>query len=95
MRTRLHPPRPGPFKLSFCGRELAPDSLKNRFFLKYETRDVVVLLGRGTGGVAEARDAVSAYQEPTPLYGFMKYRRRTVIIKYLPQDCSRLFKGRI
>lgn len=39
------------------------------------------------------RNAVTEYDETSPLYGFLKYRRRNVIIKYLPEDCSRLIQG--
>jgi hypothetical protein len=64
------------------------------FLLKYASRDEVDLLNRGTGGVAEARKAIAEYQDTSPLYGFLKYRRRSVIIKYLPEGCSRLIQGR-
>lgn len=40
------------------------------------------------------RNAVSDYEEETsPLFGFLRYRRRNVLIKYLPEDCSRLIQG--
>lgn len=39
------------------------------------------------------RNAVSAYDDTSPLYGFLKYRRRNVIVKHLPEDCSRLIQG--
>lgn len=64
-----------------------------RFLLKYATRDEVELLSNGNGGEAELRSAVVEYEEPSPLYGFLKYRRRNVIIKYLPEGCSRLIQG--
>jgi hypothetical protein len=64
-----------------------------RFLLKYASRDEVELLGRGNGGVVEVRNAVAEYEEKSPLYGFLRYRRRNVIIKYLPDDCSRLVQG--
>jgi hypothetical protein len=66
----------------------------SRFLLKYTSRDEVGLLGRGTGGIVEIRNAIARYEEPSPLYGFLRYRRRSVIIKYMPEDCSRLIKGR-
>lgn len=65
----------------------------SRFLLKYASRDELELLGRGTGGIAEVRNAVAQYEDTSPLYGFLRYRRRNVIIKYLPEDCSRLIQG--
>jgi hypothetical protein len=67
--------------------------LHSRFLLKYASRDELQLLGRGTGGIAEVRNAVAQYEDASPLYGFLRYRRRNVIIKYLPEDCSRLIQG--
>ncbi|KAK1827938.1 hypothetical protein QBC39DRAFT_163954 [Podospora conica] len=64
------------------------------FLLKYASRDELELLGRGTGGIAEVRNAVAQYEDTSPLYGFLRYRRRNVIIKYLPEDCSRLIQAR-
>lgn len=61
--------------------------------LKYAGRDVLELLGRGNGGIVEIRNAIAQYEDPSPLYGFLRYRRRNVIIKYLPEDCSRLVQG--
>ncbi|KAK0623581.1 hypothetical protein B0T14DRAFT_184240 [Immersiella caudata] len=65
------------------------------FLLKYASRDEVELLGRGNGGVVEVRNGVAEYEEKSPLYGFLRYRRRNVIIKYLPDDCSRLVQARV
>jgi len=70
-----------------------PVLAQSRFLLKYTSRDEVELLGRGNGGVVEVRNAVAEYEEKSPLYGFLRYRRRNVIIKYLPDDCSRLVQG--
>lgn len=64
-----------------------------RFLLKYASRDEVEVLGTGKGGIAELRKAVAEYDETNPLYGFLKYRRRNVLIKYLPEGCSRLIQG--
>jgi hypothetical protein len=64
-----------------------------RFLLKYTSRDEVGLLARGTGGIVEIRNAIAHYEEPSPLFGFLRYRRRNVIIKYMPEDCSRLVQG--
>ncbi|KAL2142632.1 hypothetical protein VTI28DRAFT_896 [Corynascus sepedonium] len=65
------------------------------FLLKYASRDEVELLGRGTGGIVELRNNIAQYEEKSPLYGFLRYRRRSVIIKYLPEDCSRLIQARV
>jgi hypothetical protein len=67
--------------------------LNNRFVLKYATRDEVELLESGTGGLPELRKAVESYEETSPLYGFLRYRRRVVVIRYLPEGCSRLIQG--
>lgn len=64
-----------------------------RFLLKYVSRDVVALLGRGSGGVAEIRVTIDDYGEPSPLYGFLQYRRRKVILRYVPEGISRLLQG--
>ncbi|KIM96352.1 hypothetical protein OIDMADRAFT_105934 [Oidiodendron maius Zn] len=72
--------------------EAAAAELGGWFLLKYTSRDEVGLLGRGTGGIVEIRNAISQYEEPQPLYGFLRYRRRSVIIKFIPDDCSRLIK---
>jgi hypothetical protein len=64
-----------------------------RFLLKYASRDAVDVLARGTGGAPEARAAVAQYAEKSPLYGFLLYRRRKVLIKYTPAGTSRLLQG--
>lgn len=51
------------------------------------------LLSKGNGGIVEVRNAIAAYEDPSPLFGFLRYRRRNVILKYVPEDCSRLVKG--
>ncbi len=65
----------------------------NRFLLKYVARDEIDLLGRGNGGIVEVRNAIAQYEEPSPLFGFLRYRRRNVLIKYVPEECSRLIQG--
>ncbi|KAK4169387.1 hypothetical protein QBC43DRAFT_340743 [Cladorrhinum sp. PSN259] len=65
------------------------------FLLKYASRDEIELLGRGTGGIVEIRNEIAQYEEKSPLYGFLRYRRRNVIIKYMPDDCSRLVQARV
>ena len=66
-----------------------------RFLLKYSSRDEVELLEKGNGGIAEMRNAIAGFEEESPLYGFLRYRRRNVIVKYLPEDCARLIQGKL
>ncbi|KAH8129119.1 hypothetical protein LI328DRAFT_163220 [Trichoderma asperelloides] len=65
------------------------------FLIKYSSRDEVELLDKGNGGITEIRNAVEGFDEESPLYGFLRYRRRNVIVKYLPEDCSRLIQARV
>lgn len=51
------------------------------------------LLEKGAGGIVEIRNAIAQYEESSPLFGFLRYRRRSVLIKYVPEDCSRLVQG--
>ncbi|KAI0874345.1 hypothetical protein GGS24DRAFT_459685 [Hypoxylon argillaceum] len=64
------------------------------FLLKYLSRDEIDILDTGNGGITDIRSAIARYEEPSPLYGFLRYRRRSVIIKYIPEDCSRLLQAR-
>lgn len=64
------------------------------FLLKYATRDEIEVHCQGKNGIVEMRNAIAEYEEPSPLYGFLKYRRRNVIVKYQPDDCSRLIQAR-
>lgn len=64
-----------------------------RFLLKYVLRDEVDLFERGNGGIVEVRNAIAHYEEDSPLFGFLRYRRRNVLIKYVPEGCSRLIQG--
>ena len=67
-----------------------------RFLLNYVARDQVELLGRGNGGIVEIRNTIAQYEEPAaPLFGFLRYRRRNVVIKYVPEECSRLVQGEL
>ncbi|MCJ1474885.1 hypothetical protein MMC13_003545 [Lambiella insularis] len=63
--------------------------------LRYVTRDEIDLLNAGTGGYTEARDAVTQYEEKSPLYGLVQYRRKQVLLKYLPEGTSRLLQARV
>jgi len=64
-----------------------------RILLHYTARDEVDLFDRGTGGVPEVRNAIEKYEETSPLYGFLQYRRRKVILRYMPEGLSRLIQG--
>lgn len=68
-------------------------SSSTRFLLKYVSRDEVAVLGQGTGGVPEIRSIIDTYEDKSPLYGFLQYRRRKVILKYMPEGMSRLLQG--
>ena len=65
----------------------------SRFLLKYASRDEIEILSRGNGGIVEIRNAIAQHDETAPLFGFLRYRRRNVILKYLPDECSRLVQG--
>ncbi|KAI1422832.1 hypothetical protein F5Y12DRAFT_786469 [Xylaria sp. FL1777] len=64
------------------------------FLLKYASRDEVDILDTGNGGISDIRNVIAEYKEPSPLYGFLRYRRRSVIVKYIPENCSRLIQAR-
>ncbi|CAI6340975.1 unnamed protein product [Periconia digitata] len=65
------------------------------FLLKYTSRDAVDILARGSGGAADVRNAIAHYQDQSPLYGFLLYRRRKLLIKYVPDGTSRLLQARV
>ncbi|EGY19496.1 hypothetical protein VD0002_g4670 [Verticillium dahliae] len=65
------------------------------FLLKYASRDEVAVLSRGNGGIVEMRNNIAQFEENSPLFGFLRYRRRNVIIKYLPEGTSRLIQARV
>ena len=52
------------------------------------------LFDQGKAGVNEARLSVAKYEESSPLYGLIVYRRRKVLIKYVPEGTSRVLLGR-
>ena len=64
-----------------------------RFLLKYTSRDTVTILNRGSGGVVEVRQAINAYEEKSPLYGLVQFRRKKFILKYVPEGTSRILQG--
>ncbi|CAD0097865.1 unnamed protein product [Aureobasidium mustum] len=61
--------------------------------VKYISRDEVALLGSGKAGLSEARNAILQYEELSPLYGLIVYRRRKVLVKYVPEGTSRLLQA--
>ncbi|KAL6244059.1 hypothetical protein RBB50_008928 [Rhinocladiella similis] len=65
------------------------------FLLKYVNRDTVELLQKGIGGIQEVRGVVERYEEKSPLYGMVQYRRKKVILKYVPEGTSRLLQVRL
>ncbi|KAJ9637829.1 hypothetical protein H2199_007323 [Coniosporium tulheliwenetii] len=65
------------------------------FLLKYVSRDEIEVFLRGSRGVAEARASIAQHTDKSPLYGFLLYRRRKVLIKYLPEGTSRLLQARV
>ena len=57
------------------------------------SRDEVSLLGSDKGGISEIRRAIEQYEEKSPLFGLLGYRRKKVLIKYVPEGTSRLQQG--
>lgn len=51
------------------------------------------LLGKGDGGTAEMRAVLANEPDDSPLYGFIRYRRRNVLLKIIPEGASRVVKG--
>ncbi|KAJ6261901.1 hypothetical protein Dda_2700 [Drechslerella dactyloides] len=64
------------------------------FLMKYETRDDIALLGKGASAVKEMRELISEQQDDSPIYGFIRYRRRNILIKLVPENTSRVLKAR-
>lgn len=85
----------GPYVTSNCANtSLTPPIVPAyRFLLKYTSRDEVDVLAKGNGGTVDMRNNIAQYEETSPLFGLLRYRRRNVIIKYLPEGCSRLIQG--
>lgn len=79
--------------LSIATSTLLTLSLR-RFLLQYTSRAEVGLLKKGSGGIPEVKETVAQYVERSPLYGFLHYRRRKVLLKHVPEGTSRLLQGR-
>lgn len=43
----------------------------------------------------EVRSVIEKYEEKSPLYGLVQYRRKKVILKYVPEGTSRLLQGEL
>ena len=63
------------------------------FLLRYLSRDEVCLFKEGGEGYAQARGAVSEYEDKSPLFGLTEYGGRKVLLKYVPEGTSRLLQG--
>ncbi|KAF8451849.1 hypothetical protein BGX38DRAFT_1269152 [Terfezia claveryi] len=62
--------------------------------LKYASRDEVELLAKGTNGATEMRERITEEPDDSPLYGFIRHRRRSIIVHYVPEATSRVLKAR-
>lgn len=40
------------------------------------------------------REAAEKEPDDSPLYGFIRFRRRNILIKYIPEGTSRVLKGK-
>ncbi|MCJ1350896.1 MAG: hypothetical protein MMC33_000877 [Icmadophila ericetorum] len=65
------------------------------FLLKYVSRDEVELLKEGNGGFLEAKETIAAFEEKSPLFGLTQYRRKKVLLKYIPDGTSRVLQVRL
>ncbi|KAI9760892.1 MAG: Serine/threonine-protein kinase tel1 [Chaenotheca gracillima] len=63
--------------------------------LKYESRDEIAVLGAGDDGVPQVRRAIEEYPDQSPLYGFVRFRAKGVVFKYIPEGTSRLLQARV
>ena len=63
------------------------------FLLRYTARNEVDLLSEGNVGFEEAREAITRYEEKSPLYGWISFHQRKVLLQYIPEGTSRLLQG--
>ncbi|KAL7268061.1 hypothetical protein RUND412_009329 [Rhizina undulata] len=68
--------------------------LEFAFWIKYASRDEVELLSQGSNGAEEMRGVAMKELDDSPLYGFIRFRRRNILIKYVPEGTSRVLKAR-
>lgn len=66
-----------------------------RFLLKYASRDEVELLAKGANGATEMQKKIAEEPDDSPLYGFIRHRRRSIIVHYVPDGTSRVLKGEL
>lgn len=64
-----------------------------RFLIKYVSRDEVELLAQGTNGAPEMRGHLANEPDDAPLFGYIRFRRKNVLVKYIPEAASRVIKG--
>ncbi|KAI5309319.1 hypothetical protein KEM55_003531, partial [Ascosphaera atra] len=69
----------------------AVDEPNRWFLLQYVARDAIALLSSGGGGPPELRSAVEEYSEVKPLFGFIHFHSRKIVLKIVPDGTSRLF----
>ena len=70
------------------------DVRARRFWIKYISRDEIELLTKGSNGSEGMRASAMIQPEDSPLYGFIRFRRRNVLVQYIPEGTSRVLKGR-
>lgn len=63
--------------------------------MQYISRDEVDIYRTGNGGFSEAKEAIGEYEDKSPLYGLLVYRRKKVLLKYVPEGTSRLLQGEL
>ena len=51
------------------------------------------MLSSGKAGFTEARDAIAKYEDESPLFGLLVYKRKKALLKYVPDGTSRLLQG--
>ncbi|KAI5290365.1 hypothetical protein KEM54_001731 [Ascosphaera aggregata] len=64
------------------------------FLLQYTSRDTAALLSSGSG-VSQIHDVVEQYTERKPLFGFLNFWSRKVVLKIVPDGTSRLYLVRL
>jgi hypothetical protein len=65
----------------------------SRFLIKYVSRDEVELLAQGDNGAPEMREHLANEPDDAPLFGYIRFRRKNVLVKYIPEAASRVIKG--
>ena len=65
----------------------------SRLLLRYASRDTLDVFQQGSSGLRGLRSAISDFTETAPLYGFLQFRQKRVVLKYTPEGTSRLLLG--